>query len=179
MRSRSNSSGVVALLLSVAACGGGSPSSASGRDASADGANGSDGGTGDDAGSTDEDSDVADGGASAPGDDGGSGGYGPGAGAAPCSTDDNGKYVVSCLVGAGTVLPPECVEDHTTLAECMMEAENCVGNGAVAGPGCPTADLAGCCFTPSTGAENCLYNGDAQDDEQTCHENGGVWSTTP
>ncbi len=86
--------------------------------------------------------------------------------------------MLSCVVGAGTILP-QCVEDRTTLAACVTEARNCAANGGAPGPGCTTAELAGCCFTPSTGAEVCLYDHSPQADAQTCEQNGGVWSTTP
>jgi hypothetical protein len=169
----------VVALLSVGACGGGSPGGAPGPDASLDGSAGGHGGAAADAGSTGDEGGIPDGSATAAGDGEGSGGSEPSADAGPCAFESGGKYVLSCVVGAGSILP-QCVEDHTTLAACTTEAQNCAANGGVPGTGCTTAGLTGCCFTPSTGAEVCLYDDNAaQDDAQAYEQRGGTWSTMP
>jgi len=158
-----------ALPLVLAGCSSGSPAGTPGRDASADGPTGIDGGDGADDGATGDVGTAGDGGA---GDTGGSIGLGTGA----CSVAVGGQYVVSCLDQA---ILQQCIEDRTTLAACMSEAQNCTSNGFVPGGGCPGAGLTGCCFTPSTGAEVCWYDGHTQADEQSCESSSGTWKATP
>jgi hypothetical protein len=159
---------LVALPLVLAACGSGSPAGTPGRDASADGATRIDGGAGAEDGAT---GDVG-----AAGDDGAGDTGGSVLESGACTLDVSGQYVVSCLEQA---FLEQCIEDHTTLASCLSEAQNCATNGFVPGGGCSTAGLTGCCFTPSTGAEVCLYDGHTQADEQTCTSNSGTWRATP
>ena len=67
-----------------------------------------------------------------PGDDGGSGdasgstGLDSGTNRGMCS-GAGGHCVVSCLEPGGIL--QQCIQDQTTLAACMTEAQNCANNG--------------------------------------------------
>lgn len=93
---------------------------------------------------------------------------------------DAALTTVSCLFYSDD----DCTQAQVPASEAQTAETDCVQNQhGVAGTGCPTQGLDGCCTDPSSKIETCFYGGDAApdaaSDEASCTSSGGAWQTSP